>query len=116
MRPGWIIGILMLYVGLQVIMGICEMTYTNELPAVFGGFLIGGDWSASSINDMLNSLWRALMFDYPFFTGSWVMLRYIFMSVSAGVVFILLWQSPIAALVAGGLLGLSTLITGGFNL
>lgn len=116
MRPGWIIGILMLFVGLQVIMGICEMNYTNELPSVFSAFLTGGSWSTSRVNDMLNGLWAALLFDYPFFTGSWIMLRYIFMSVSSGVVILMIWQAPIAALVAGGLLGLSTLVTGGFNL
>jgi len=114
MKPGWLIGILMFYVGLQIIMGICEMTYTNELPAVFGGFLAGGDWSASSINDMLNGLWSALTFDYPFLTGSWAMLQYIFMSVSAGVVIMMIWQAPIATLATAGILGLTTLITGGF--
>ena len=114
MKPGWLIGILMLYVGLQVIMGVCEMTYTDELPTVFGGFLAGGEWSASSINDALNGMWSALMFDYPFFTGSWILLRYIFLSVSGGVVIILFWTAPLATLIGGGLLGLATLLTGGF--
>lgn len=115
MKPGWIIGILILFVGLQVIMGISEMTYTNEMPAVFGAFLVGGEWTASSINDMLNGLWAALMFDYPFFTGSWIILRYVFLSVSGGVVVVMLWSAPIATLVAGSLLGILTMVTGGFG-
>jgi len=114
MKPGWLVGILVLYVGLQIYMGVCEMTYTDKLPAVFGGFLVGGDWSSSSINDMLNGMWSAFLFDYPFLTGSWAMLRYIFLSVSAGVVIVMIWQAPIATLIAGGLLGLTTLLTGGF--
>ena len=112
MKPGWLIGILVLFVGLQIYMGVCEMSYTNEIPAVFGGFLVGGDWSASSINDMLNGLWSALIFDYPFFVGSWAMLRYVFLSVSAGVVIIMLWSQPMATLITGGVLGLATLVSG----
>jgi len=114
MKPGWIIGLLILYVGLQVIMGICEMTYTNELPVVFGGFLVGGELNASSINDMLGGLWKAFMFDYPFLVGTWAMLQYVFMSVSAGVVIVMLWTAPVATLVTAGILGLATLVTGGF--
>lgn len=116
MKPGWIIGILMLYVGLQIIMGICEMSYANEIPGVFNAFLAGGSWSASGINDMLNGLWSAFLFDYPFFVGTWVLLRYIFLSVSAGVVIIMFWTAPLATLIGGGLLGLATLVSGGFNL
>jgi len=116
MKPGWVIGILMLFVGLQITMGVCEMSYSGEMPAVFNAFLTGGSWSASRVNDMLNGLWQALLFDYPFFTGSWMMLQYVFMSVSGGVVIMMFWTAPVATLIAGGLLGLTTLLTGGFNL
>ena len=115
MKPGWLIGILMLYVGLQAIMGVCEMSYSNEMPATFGAFLVGGSWTASSINDMLNGMWSAFIFDYPFFVGTWVMLRYVFLAVSAGVVIVMLWSAPLATLIGGGLLGLATLISGVFS-
>lgn len=107
MKPGWIIGILMLFIGLQIFMGICEMNYSTEVPGVFQAFMSGGNWSASRVNDAIVGMWKAFIFDYPFFTSSWMMVRYVFMCVSAGVVIVMFWTAPLATLISGGLLGLT---------
>jgi len=114
MKPGWVIGLLILFIGLQIIMGICEMSYTTDVPAVYDAFMGGGSWSASRVNNALNGMWDTFMFDYPFFTGAWLMLRYTFMAVSAGVVLVLFWTQPLATLIGAGMLTLATLVTGGF--
>jgi len=112
MKPGWIIGLLILFIGLQIIMGICEMSYTTDVPDVFEAFMAGGSWNASRVNDAIMGMWKAFIFDYPFFTGAWMMLRYVFMAVSAGVVIMMFWTAPLATLIGGGLLGLGAAITG----
>ena len=112
MKTGWLIGLLMLFIGLQIIMGICEMNYETQIPSVFSAFLTGGSWDAGRVHDALIGMWKAFIFDYPFFMGSWIMLRYVFMCVSGGVVIVMFWTAPLATLIGGGLLGLGTIISG----
>ena len=107
MKTGWLVGILILFIGLQIIMGICEMTYTMELPTVFSPFIAGSfENPASYMMNTLSVLWKVFAFDYPFFTGSWMILRFMFMSVSIGVIIMMLFTIPWQQLVVGTLFGI----------
>lgn len=99
MSAKWFIGLVMLHILLTIISGICEMTsisaadigriqllmqpdvpaYTNPVGAVFS--YMTATW------DYIENLWGIFWFDYAFFQGSWLYLRYcLFMPVSVGVI------------------------------
>lgn len=98
MKTSWLIGLVMLFVILTVITGVMEMSYlggaeasrlqrlmqpdvpayTNPLGAITA--YVTATW------DYIQNLWGIFWFDYPFFQGSWAILRYIFMAVSIGVI------------------------------
>jgi hypothetical protein len=99
MSPKWIIGILMAMIVMQLICGVCEMSYgfgdtpsriqtflsppvpsySNPAQAVFAYITVGWEW--------LSNLFWMFWWDYSFFSGSWQMVRYIFfLPISVGVV------------------------------
>lgn len=90
MSNKWTIGIMVIFVVLTVMSGICEYTVfgdddtsllqrlmttpdisetTSIVGAVFG--YIGFGW------DYLQTLWDVLWFDYSFFQGQWLLVKYI---------------------------------------
>lgn len=100
MKSSWIIGIMVLYVALAIISGMVEMTtplgvdevsrikvlmsptapaYTDPLGAIFAYITFTWDYIAN--------LWGIFWFDYAFFSGGWVYVRYLlFIPVSIGVI------------------------------
>ena len=98
MKQSWIIGIIFLFLGLQVISGIGEYTVFGDEETTFLSTLmttpnltestgIAGDvfaWIGWG-GDFIATLWSALWFDYSFFQGQWALVRYIiFIPVSIG--------------------------------
>lgn len=101
MRPGWIIGLAMLFILLHLVNGICEMTFVTGEPELIFDSLInkvqivssedtswfGKIWAGVGVGwEVLVLLWRMFWFDYAFLTGDWVLLRFIFMSISVGII------------------------------
>jgi len=100
MSSKWIIGLVVLYVVLAIISGMVEMTsplgvdevgriktlmsptvpsFSDPLGAIFA--YITFTW------DYITNLWGIFWFDYAFFTGGWVYVRYLlFIPVSIGVI------------------------------
>lgn len=92
------------YVILQVIMGICEMTYPAATAGTFE-IVMNPEFSNTFVQSLFQTLWKTMWFDYPFFTGAWLIVRYLFMSISIGVIVVMFLQAPMATLMAGGILG-----------
>lgn len=85
LKPGWIIGLVMAFVVLSVIAGICELTAPLSASAVSRVDVLMNP-SFTNITGWLGNLWSMLWFDYPFFEGTWSLARYIFfMPVSIGI-------------------------------
>jgi len=98
MRTAWIIGMAMAYVVLSVISGIDEGTY-------FGGTGIDTIWSGFTtiqtvdftnpltvvvglivaLKDLMIGLFEILTWKFSFFTGSYVIFRYILGAISLGI-------------------------------
>lgn len=114
MKPGWLIGMFILFIGLQVVSGICEMSYTGSVSTPFSVFMAGGGFTPSTVHETLTAFWKVLIFDYPFFTDSWMIVRYLFMSVSVGLVIMLIWVASWQTLLALGIVGVTTLVSGLF--
>lgn len=106
MKAGWIIGIAMAFVLLQVVMGIAELSYVGEdevgklqklmemgapTQSGFGGFILGAVSMVFS-SDFYNILWEMMWWQYPsIFIGPYELLRYaLFLPISVGVVVSLL--------------------------
>lgn len=108
MKAGWIIGIVMAFVLLQVVMGIAELSTASleegdvsklqtltELGAPtqagFVGFVVGAVSMVFSA-EFYDILWEMFMWQYPsIFIGAYELLRYaFFLPVSVGVVVSLL--------------------------
>lgn len=98
MRTAWIIGMAMLYVVLSVVSGIDEGTYfggtgvetiwmgftsfeivdySNPLTAVSGVLV--------ALKDLGVGLFEILTWKFSFFTGSWVIVRFVLGAISLGV-------------------------------
>ena len=102
MRVGWIIGLITLYIIGAVLGGVQEQTWpgstersaldrlmkpeladiSNPWEGVTAFFTVAGDW--------VDALWEVLTFDYPFFTGELVILRWLFLAISIGIILALL--------------------------
>jgi len=103
MKTSWLIGMVMLYVMLTVVSGISEGTY-------FGGTGIATVWSAMhsfqtievtnvftaivdiivNIKDLFIGLFEILTWKFSFFTGVWLIFRWLFTAISVGIVVSLL--------------------------
>jgi len=86
---------------LSIVNGICEMTFATGNPeTIFSGVInsvevifsedanIGAKiWEGISFSwEIPILIFRAFWFDYAFLTGDWIYLRFLFMSVSVGVI------------------------------
>ena len=99
MRPGWIIGLLMAFLLLHLVNGVCEMTFvTGDTETIIQPLLevdVGesvGWWeiittTISYAIAAIRVLWSAMWFDYSFLTGGWIFLRFIYLAISAGIAF-----------------------------
>ena len=80
--PKWFLVLFSLMLLLTFINGIIEEVYLGGIESTFGT-LIGTDMG---ISDRMGALWSALWFDYAMFTGEWLIVRYLFMCISAAVI------------------------------
>lgn len=110
LKIGWIVGITMLFVIQQVICGVCELTAPLSATAV-GRIEIFMNPSLNNVTGWLGNLWSMFWFDYPFFEGTWALVKYIFFyPVSIGIVVIL--AITIAQLVATVFSGVTSALRG----
>ena len=101
MKPGFVIGLVMLFVLLQIICNICEMqdpltsdttshlyylmspdipSYSNPIGAVISYISVPFIW--------LYHLFALLAFDFSFLTGGWAIFKYIFFwPLSIGIIY-----------------------------
>jgi len=97
MKTSWVIGLIMLFIIMTVISGICEMTY---LPATeesrlwvllhpFEGFRSILDLP-EMVFDWAVNLWGMFWFDYAFFQNEWIIVKYLFWSISIGLIWSIL--------------------------
>lgn len=100
MRPGWIIGLAMAFILLHLVNGVCEMTFmTGNTESIFNGVIGQTQIVTESSNyltgaynvlvlgwEVLKLLWAMFWFDYAFLTGDWIFLRFIFMTISVGLI------------------------------
>ena len=84
LKPGWIIGLVMAFVLLSIIAGVCELTAPLGATAVSRINTLMNP-SFTNITGWLGNLWSMFWFDYPFFEDTWQLARYIFfLPVSVG--------------------------------
>lgn len=100
MRPGWIIALLIIFLLLNIVNGICEMTFvTGEPETIFDAVVYDIEIIFSDANiftkiwegftlpiDVIWLIFRAFWFDYAWLQGEWIYLRFLFMAVSVGVI------------------------------
>lgn len=102
-KPGWIIGVIMLFIVLQVIAGICEMAAPLSASAVSRlDVLLNPSWT--DITGIVGNLWGMFVFDYPFFAGTWQLARYIFfipVSIGVGLILVLTVGQLVATAFSG---------------
>ena len=100
MKTSYFIGLAILFVVLTLISGICELDYAKstgsitlleslmkpDIPSYFNP--IGAVVAYVTVAwGYVQTLWSMLWFDYSFFTGGWIWIRYIFfIPVSLGLV------------------------------
>jgi len=85
--PWWIFGVAILVIGMGLLGGLMEGNYLapDETGVIYN--LTHPSLNPADIWDYIGSLWALLTFDYAFLEGPWVILRFIFMGISAGLVF-----------------------------
>ena len=102
MNPRWIIGLVILLLGLGLMGGMVEGTYMSDNSTtgtleklVSPDMLAGTDLPVvgpavvgiSMMWSYTQAFWTMLWFDYPFFEGPWVIVRLLFLGLSAGIIF-----------------------------
>ncbi len=100
MSAKWIIGLVILYVGMLLLEGMVEMssplgaseiTRLTKIMAPFtpGYTDVGGSgfsWFSFDFS-YIENLWQIFWFDFPYFKGGWIYVRYIFfIPISIGVI------------------------------
>lgn len=90
MKPGWLIGIIVAFVLLSFVVGLCENAYVgndviSKLDILMRPFMqtsivegIKAFFGTMFSAEFWETLWDIFWWDYPFFTGEWAMARYIF--------------------------------------
>ena len=91
MNPKWVIGIVAAAVIFGIVGGICEMSYIGEDEVSKLQRLLQPDFPDYKIPilgqiaafvtvawDYVQVLWEMFWWDYPFFEGSWSLVRYMF--------------------------------------
>jgi len=100
-KPGWVVGLVMLFVILQIICNVCEMQapLTSETPSHLQQLLspdipsysnpIGAIASYVSVPFLwLWNFFALFFFDFSFFEGGWVYVKYvIFWPISIGMIY-----------------------------
>lgn len=108
LKPGWIIGIVMAFVLLTIISGVCELVAPLSATAVSRIEVLMNP-SFADMMSWLGNLWSMFWFDYPFLSGSYVLVRYIFfLPVSVGMSVIIAYA--IAQLLATAISSVGRLI------
>lgn len=103
MKPGFIIGVVLIFILLSIVSNIMEMTAplaAGELTRI--DILMNP--SFTNLTGWLGNLWGMLWFDYPFLTGGWAIVRYIFfipVGVGMSVALAVLIGQLLATLVGG---------------
>jgi len=103
----WLAGFAMLFLILTITSNIIEGAY-------LGAGETGTLWSTMSSSNpltIIQGIGRMLTFDYAFFTGTWVIFRYLFICISVGVFVGLLLQMPLWMVVASGVVAVGVLIS-----
>lgn len=98
-KASWTIGLVMAFVVLTLISGICEVTYmgsdeTNRIQMLLqptipahSSFISGLVAYVTAGWDYIINLWGMFWFDYAFFTGGYAIFRYIFfLPISIGLI------------------------------
>ena len=84
-KAGWIIGIVMAFVLMTIVASICELTAPLSATAVSRIDVLMNP-GLTNVTGWLGNLWGMLWFDYPFFSGTWLLAKYIFfMPISVGI-------------------------------
>ena len=102
----WFAGLAMLFLIMTIASNILEGAY-------FGGDAASTIWGSMSISDprsMVEGISSMLIFDYAFFTGFWVIFRYLFICISVGILIGMVMQMPLWLVVAGGIVGVGVII------
>lgn len=102
----WFAGLAMLFLIMTIASNIIEGAY-------FGGSAAGTLWGSMSATDpasMIQGIGNMLIFNYAFFTGVWVIFRYLFICISIGIFVGMLMQMPLWLVVAAGVVGVGVII------
>ena len=102
----WFAGLSMLFLIMTIASNILEGAY-------LGSSSTGTLWSTMSAADpmsMITGIGKMLTFDYAFFTGVWVIFRYVFICISVGIFVGMLLQMPLWMVVAFGIVGVGVII------
>jgi hypothetical protein len=95
----WIIGLGIIYVVLSVLGGIGEQVYLGSTEAstintlfdlhmpAYTNVLSFGLAAIQVTADWIQGVWQILTFDYSFFQGEWIIVRYVFCAFGAGIGF-----------------------------
>jgi len=102
----WFAGLAMLFLIMTIASNIIEGAY-------LGGSSTATLWSGMSAADpmsIITGIGKMLSFDYAFFTGTWVIFRWVFICISVGIFVGLLLQMPLWMVVACGIVGVGVLL------
>lgn len=102
----WFAGLAMLFLIMTIASNIIEGAY-------FGGSSAQTLWGSMDATDpasMIGGISKMLIFDYAFFTGFWVIFRYLFLCISIGIFVGMLMQMPLWLVVAAGVVGVGVVI------
>jgi len=106
--PKWLIGILTAFVLLTLLNGILEGVYLGEGTVTRLQTLMSLPTSLA----WFSNLWGVLWFDYSFFHGGWIILKYaLFWPISLGL--LISYGALLVQSIIGGLGRIVGLLTGG---
>ena len=81
--------IILLMIGLTFINGTIEQVYLAGGEISTLNTLLGTD---VGMGERMSAFWSMLWFDYAMFEGEWAIVRYIFMSISASVLLVIVFS------------------------
>ena len=87
----WLAGLALLFLIMTIASNIIEGAYLggSDVGTIWGGM------SAADPRSMMAGIGDMLLFNYAFFTGVWVIFRYVFICISFGIFLGLLIQMPL---------------------
>lgn len=99
MHPKWLIALGMVFIVCSILSGVLEMSYlgnheTSTLWKAMSAFDIVDSSNPLSIAsgvvvgmwNLIKAAFQILLWDYAFFTGYWLVVKYLFMTISLGIV------------------------------